>query len=257
MTKDVSEKSKVIKYRRSFFSMEEHLHERNDSIVNSKNDIIYILGTLAPYGEGYYERPTLLIDLTPGIEDVFKQFSATTKNEINQMIRADNCRYHMIVSPTDKEISKYGCLFNDFAQSINIKTCDVNYLAALNRNGYLYISLIEDKDGAVVIMHFYRVSNIRPELLYSYRSKTHNDEKQNSFSKLNRYCHWQDICYFAKEGFRNYDFGGFYHGTDEKQLNVNSFKLSFGGSHKVLYNSIIYNTPKAKIFKFIKKIAGK
>jgi hypothetical protein len=257
MIKDISEKNKIIKYKRSVFSIEEHLHERDGAFADSKSDIIYVFGTQIPYGEVFYERPTILIDLTPEMEDVFKQFSATTKNEINQVIRADNCKYSMISTPTKDEISYYCDLFNDFAQSIHIKTCDVSYLVSLNRNGSLYIGLIEDDESKILIMHFYRVSNIRPELLYSYRGKTSSNEKQNFLSKLNRYCHWKDMYFFSQKGFQNYDFGGFYRGTDKKQLNVNSFKLSFGGSYKVLYNSIIYNTPKAKIFKFIKKIAGK
>jgi len=242
----------IPKIKYLFFSIEEHLHPSDDVPILPKHDITYITGSVKPLGADYYERPTILVELKPNIEDTFKQFSATSQNEIRQIITSNSCTFEMHSNLTESELKRFKTLFNEFARTIGMNTFDIDYLLALNNSGALYISEIKNADNQVLIFHVYRVSKSRPELLHSYRN-IFIDQKQY-ISKANRYCHWLDICYFANDGYTIYDLGGFYQGSDEKHLNINKFKLSFGGNVVVLYNSILYNSFKAKTFRAIKNI---
>jgi len=228
-----------------FFAMDEYLHPADNCEINSKCDITYVLGSSAPIGEFNYERPTVFVELQSNIEETFKQFPATTKNEITQITKLNSTEFAMDFNPSKKKIISFKNLFKDFAKVIGMDGLDTNYLLALKDCGALYISDIKDNLGTVLVFHVYRVSKNRPELLHSYRNVF--VEQKQYISKVNRYCHWLDMCYFAKAGFKQYDFGGFYIGEDQKHLNINKFKQSFGGSITVLYNSILYNSTKARL----------
>jgi len=236
--------------KNAFFTMDEYLHPSTDYKINSRQDISYILGSSVPVGDCFYERSTVLVELKPNIEETFKQFPSTTKNEINQILKMNAGAFTMDSNPSKMKITAFKTVFKDFAKVIGMDGLDENYLTSLQRSGALYISDITDESGNILIFHVYRVSQDRPELLHSYRN-VFIGQKQY-ISKVNRYCHWLDMCHFAKAGFTTYDFGGFYKGDDEKHLNINKFKLSFGGNVTVLFNSILYNSRKAKLFKKIK-----
>ncbi len=241
-----------IKFRRGIvFSFEEFLHSFGDH-DSPQADFSYITGNQKPVGSHSYSRPTIINDLTPPADTIFGQYQDSTRNKIHQIRKNDLCDHRVITSPSDSDLSKLKMDFDRFATVIGIEPLNMNYILALNRANRLNISYVYDKDKVMLAGHVYRMSALRPEMLYSFRAVEPNADKARAtfVSKANRYSHYCDMLHFKSAGFETYDFGGVSDDkhTNARWANIDVFKMSFGGTVQVYYNSILYNTIKSKTY---------
>lgn len=69
--------------------------------------------------------------------------------------------------------------------------------------------------------------------------------------RANRRLHWEEFQHYKALGYRLYDFGGWYEGTEDKQkVLINQFKEEFGGTKVHAFASEENRTLLAKAIAF-------
>jgi hypothetical protein len=247
-----------ISFRRGLiFTFEEFLHTC-PSADAPRADFSYITGAESPVGKYTYSRPTILIDLRPSPEAIFYRFQDSTRNKINHITKNDLCHHQIISNPTENDLRTLQSYFDPFARQFGIQPLQLNYLRALAGQDRLCICYVYDRNEILLTGHIYRISQLRPEMLYSFKviDPGASREHINFISKANRYSHYCDMLYFRSLGFDVYDFGGVSAGLDSgnvKWMNIDIFKMSFGGQVKVYHNSILYNSLKSRTYLRLKE----
>ncbi len=185
-------------------------------------------------------------------EEIFSSYNDSTRNYINHVVKNDLCIHEFVAEPTESDLTRLQVYSNEFAARMGIPAVNMNYLRALNKAKRLNMSYVYDKNKVMLIGHGYRLSRIRPELAYSIGTfePDVSKERMKMLSKANRYSHYKDMLQLKSMGFDSYDFGGLSDGLsdNEKWNHIDEFKTYFGGSVRVYYNSILYNTIKSKTY---------
>ncbi|MEO6305822.1 MAG: hypothetical protein ABIP51_21925 [Bacteroidia bacterium] len=240
----------LINYRRLFFSVNDNFLSKD---VKLDADINYCIQVPENTNNALNEFYTLLIDLKQPIETIFEGIYHRTRAEITSFISNQAFEYKLLFELSDNDLQQFIGLFNDFAKVKNIRKAEEFRLKAFNRNKLLAISYIKQNNRFICI-NFYRITKQRATNLSSFHLK-HLYEKQFSashFGRAHRALHWLDIKEFKAIGTDNYDFCGWYNGSEDKELlNINKFKEQFT-QHKVKeYSGVIY---KNKLLSLIKKL---
>src|SRR5689334_12873360 len=95
-----------IHFRKAIFSFEEFLHNY-DPQSELHSDITYLTGLPRSYGDYYYTRPTLINDLNLTKEEIYKRFTPTTRNEINQVNKSGLCGHRIVEKPSKSELADF------------------------------------------------------------------------------------------------------------------------------------------------------
>jgi len=169
---------------------------------------------------------TKIIRLDMAENMIFNNFKTNTKYEIKR---------------AEKEGVEYdpNVKFDDFVifhDTFSNHKVSVESLVLYLNKEYSIITAAKYK-GDYLCMHAYLIDKVilKARLLYSITSfKDNTDNDMKAFiGRANRYLHYKDIQYFKKEGYIEYDLGGYaYNSNDEKLININNFKDSFGGDLK-------------------------
>ena len=233
------------------FSFEEFLHSF-DERDSATADVSYVTGHTQPWGPHSYIRRTIINDLTPPAEDILKSFSASIRNYIHSAMKNELCIYKFVSAPSESEVLNIYELTTKFNALMGINRVNLDYLKALSHANRLYMSYTYDQNGVMLAAHVYRMSALRPELMYSIRTMEGNadTDRRRLISKSNLYSHYRDMLHLKSLGFAEYDFGGVSDGRSNniKWRSIDEFKMYFGGTVKTFYNSILYNTIKSKTY---------
>ena len=248
----MSNYSAPIRFRRGIiFSFEEFLHSYSED-DKPQADVSYITGAAQPVGQYHFPKRTVINDLTLSPEQMFAGYNDKTRQYINNITKAGACVHRFITEPTDAQVRELGHQSKTFTQTMEIADINITYLLALNRARRLHISYVYDHNRVILAGHGYRLSDLRAELAYSFRAiEPHADrERQKLLTRANRYSHYHDMLQLKALGFSAYDFGGLSDGADvnTKWTHIDEFKMFFGGSVQLYYNSILYNTLKSKAY---------
>ena len=179
---------------------------------------------------------TTQIDLSCEIDDIFKRYNSTTRNEIRKAEKF-NITFKQIETWEDFVI-KVGA---DIAESYDFVKNE------LGRGFLVYISCdIDSKTWYSLHILVSRAKWMR--LLISERSQY---EDRNIVGYANRGLHHYIINVAKIRGYNVYDFGGIAKNTlDKKKKGINEFKMAFGGEEVIYYNV----APRNIIQKFANKL---
>lgn len=184
---------------------------------------------------------TWIINLNESEEFIFKNFSATVRNEVNRA-KKEWIIYEFIDNITDNYKNEYISFYNKFAEIKWLEKINKNYFYWLNSNLYLTKAIY---NNSILVYHLYIFDKdiwiIR--LLQScslFRDKKIEINK-NLIWYANKWLHFFDILKFKELGFLEYDFWWLYLlKTDIWKLNIDKFKLSFWPKVETNYNYIKY-----------------
>jgi hypothetical protein len=123
-------------------------------------------------------------------------------------------------------------------------------LLTLARQKVLDLSWVRDQSGNVLCASSYVITPFRLRGLFAgalYRNTT-DPSRRTMIGCANRLLYWRDMMRFKEAGFRLFDFGGYYMGSeDQEKLRINVFKEEFGGRIMHEFNCEQGITPKGKV----------
>jgi hypothetical protein len=178
------------------------------------------------------EFHTVLIDLTRAPEQIFEKIKRGTRYEIRRALSSDDLTHSHWNGAEQNVFSEFCAYAEEFLTDKRQPKLDRDWLALLAKAGSLELTRIDDVKEQRLVWHAYHRGRERVTLLYSaslFRQNPSGDFR-NMIGRANRLQHWLDMLHFKKEGIATYDFGGWYHGSqDEERLRINKFKQQFGG----------------------------
>jgi hypothetical protein len=187
---------------------------------------------------------TLQTNLTQPIEDIFKKFSATIRNELRRTEKEDSTYTY------NEKPDVFLSIFNDFATQKGL-ACHTD--ESLNAFGsYLVLTSIA-VNGLVTAVHSYLIDSElkKVRLLHSATLRFSDNLDSNMIARSNKYLHYLDLKRFKAEGFEIYDWGGISVGSEDKSLlGINKFKESLGG--ELIEQVNLYSPLYFLILKFFK-----
>ncbi len=184
---------------------------------------------------------TILINLAISSKILLENMDTMTVRQIRRAETNDGTECVYYRNPTPQNIKEFVTFYNDFATAFGLSTATFQRLALFDRYGLLGLSEAKSK-GKSLVWHAYLThrQHGRAMALLSASGRRWNQNKTtcNLISRANRLLHFQDMVSLKEQGYRFYDFGGWYSGTeDRKLLQINSFKERFGGSIVYGYDS--------------------
>jgi hypothetical protein len=239
-----------LKYKRLLFSVNDFFLTTD---VKLNADINYLIQVPENINNSLNEFYTLLIDLKQPLTTIWNDIYHRTQDEITSFINNQTFEHKIIYELSNTELNNFIVLFNDFAKLKNIRKAERFRLEAYNKNKLLAISYIK-QNGQFICVNFYRITKQRATNLLSFNLKhlKANQLSASHFGRAHRAIHWLDIKEFKSIGTDNYDFCGWYSGSQDNQLlNINKFKEQFTENKIKEFSGVIY---KNKLLAFLKKI---
>ncbi len=195
-----------------------------------------------PPGEPGQPSHTRVIDLTRTEEELFSEVQTSSRRAI-RLAEKDTleCRIQFPASP--ELTGAFSDVYDPFARARGLEPADRARLAALAAAGQVEVNQIFDPqatlDDAVLVWHLNVRACRRALMLYSVSQAGADPDRQRRIGRGNRRLHWQEIRSWKSQGLEAYDFGGWYTGSDDRQLlGINRFKEAFGGAVTPTYNSL-------------------
>jgi hypothetical protein len=219
-------------------------------------DVISIWHCPAPVPGAYCREviPTLVIDLTQSLEEIWSNINKKTRQKIRQA-KGDNLVFSVTETPGENDIHAFFDFLDAFRAWKHLRRRPLSRTSGIVRafafSGHLRLSKISTADGKVLTWELYLVTNRATNLMGAsdphYRFSAQSAERQ-LLGRADRSHLWQDICYFKEKGVPMYDFGGWYSGkSDPEMLNINRFKEEFGGKVVKVYKCWYGVTMKGKL----------
>lgn len=229
-----------IRYHRFFFPVNDNFLTED---IKTDAAINYFIQCPVNTEEKLQEFYTLLIDLRQTEEQIWAGFYHRTRSEILSFTSNQEYQHVVDLNPSRALLSELIDLYNGFARFKKIRPAEAFRLKAYLRNQILAVSYIRQSD-AFVCVNFYRLTRQRATNLYSFHVKHHSSSNSYSashYGRAHRALHWLDIKKFKLAGTEVYDFCGWYHGQEDKQLlNINKFKEQFATLKVKEYSGVIY-----------------
>ena len=191
---------------------------------------------------------TLVTDLTQDESELFRNFSSTTRYEINRAENKDTLNA-IVLPPTSEMVAAFLVFYDAFAQQKALPGAYRRELFAANAARQLVLTRASYADDALV-WHAYILWRSSAVLLYSASQFRDRSSAQRALvGRANRWLHWKDILHLKRLGIRQYDWGGIF--DDESSVDragVNGFKRDFGGARVEAYNCTVPLTVKGRIY---------
>ena len=175
------------------------------------------------------------VDLTQSEASLKSSFSKSVKYSINKSNKSD-ITFHTYALNNRSAIDFYINYFNDFSKSKNLYftlSCK-DIISFLELNSFM-VTCAKQKEQ-ILVMHGYTLNKASKSTVLThsashYRVQEKEQIDRNLIGIANRFLHYEDMCYFKKEGFSIYDLGGYQieETKDSSLLKINSFKDGFKG----------------------------
>ncbi|MBS1718582.1 MAG: hypothetical protein JSS72_12705 [Armatimonadetes bacterium] len=245
----------MILYRKSGLLIEETWFGEPDS---GSADIVYAyqLTSPNPSAQENIEFHTLVLDLRKEPEDLIAGFASNTRNEVRRSEK-DGVTARSFCPAPGERIQEFVHFYSEFAAGKGLEPVDPQQLSQMAAEGRLCLSQAVGPDGAVIVWHSYYLHRGRARLLLSASLFRESESKEDRalIGRANRFLHFEDMKFLRSSGCDTYDFGGWYHGTeDEGLLRINKFKEGFGGSELTEYHAVIARTMKGRLGLAAKKM---
>lgn len=138
--------------------------------------------------------------------------------------------------------------YNDFCDSIHNEVVRANYcheqiVQSVEQNG---VVITKADSNRITIWHLYYVNGETSVLNYSVNSYRSEGIDKAEASRLNKLLHWEDMKWFRKKGYVQYDWGNVSTNNPNRYNGIDTFKAGFGGEiveqqSAYVSNSIIGN----------------
>ena len=175
---------------------------------------------------GFKRTPkyTTIVDLTQSEDDIIKGFDKNTSYEVR---RASKEGLSINVNVGEDDFLK---MYNSFAEKKHFGL--VKDISIFRDHLQITGAYFEDKP---LVFHSYILDKDKKRVRLLHSASALYEEGNESLKPLigraNRYLHYMDMEYFKKEGFTEYDFGGYAKDTENESLKgINKFKDGFGGT---------------------------
>jgi len=236
-------------YKRLFFSVTEYFLTGENILCSDINYFIQAPTNAFNKLSPFY---TLLINLEREEEQIWKDIYHRTQTEIKSFLNNSDYSYSVQYNLSANELKKFISLYNSFASDKKIRKAERYRLTGYLKAGILAVSFIKH-NGSYIYINIYRITVDRAVNLHSFRPAKINSEINNTYyGKAHRALHWLDIKEFKQAGIKQYDFGGWYNGTENRELlNINAFKEQFTSAKTCEYTGVIY---KNILLKGLKKL---
>jgi lipid II:glycine glycyltransferase (peptidoglycan interpeptide bridge formation enzyme) len=182
------------------------------------------------------EINTLINTLKLSDFELLRSFRKNTIYEINRSIRERLVEIDLVASLED-----FIPLYNQFGSNRDWRNFKIRDVMLDN-----YHITVCRYNGKVIIAHLYFLdSNSKRVCLESSVSdidSVSDNQLKALIGRSNRHLHYADMLYFKKQGFEQYDFGGYdnHHLKDKKKTGINRFKEGFRGVFVYESNYISY-----------------
>lgn len=192
-----------------------------------KEILSIVEGSEFDFGDEVYSKS---IDLEMEEEEILAGFAKTRRYETRRAMERDELEVSFgFPDKGDKEFSDYILFYNAFAEKRDLAPIcgeKLDKMLAL-MNGHMFaLGKVYDQTGKLLVAHAYLVCEEEKTVaLYASSSV----ELNSLVSRANGYLHYSAMCLFKSKGFRRYDVGGFYQGSDQQKMNISAFKDSLGG----------------------------
>lgn len=186
------------------------------------------------------EYSTLVIDTRNKIDDIWQNMD---KSSCRYMINSANKRkINIIINEKIDDFIKINKSFRNKKGLLGLKLSS----EFIKKFGVLFIA---ELDGDILGGQLYlKDSNNMRWLVGASNRLSVTKEKAILIGYANRLLVWEAIKYAKYNGIINFDFGGYYKGTEDKEkIGINKFKESFGGK---LFVNYICRKNYSKIYEF-------
>lgn len=241
----------IVTYKQNFIKIGHACFLSDDDIINEKYrsekcDLMYLYGIKDTPREGVYLRTqqTLIKDLKPTEDDIYKSFGKSLRRHIRRSIRDDNIKIK-IYSPNDlKEdinvINICKMLFERmYASKGKTATFNERMAAALGEREYLHVSVAYYNDDpigfcAIIIQG----TNARRWIsAFDFRN---NPDMSQKYGDAHKRLDWEVMKYCKRIGIEQIDLGGI--NSYSEPNGIARFKLEFEKSNVKSYNNYIVPT---------------
>lgn len=194
-----------------------------------------------PYSKKY-EKPTLIINLNQGLDNIFSQIHKKRRNIIRQGIAIG---FDLIISePTNANLKEFQSLYNQtIVQKGATPILHLNYFRSIAL--FLTILKISYKGSALDILILLHDGQTVQSHYLAHSLNTSNDKVRYLAGS---YIYWEAIKHFQQLGYKKFDFGGLEPHHMSPPQGYTAFKLSFGGQIVPVYNYEAALTPAARVF---------
>lgn len=230
--------SPVAKYRKAHLTVAEVLFDETCANTVDVDVVRYRCRAKPVPGSQCAKCYTLWVDLGDNPKCLLANMSRTTRSQIRRAQR-ESLRYEFTSTPTRNCTEQFFDFYDSFARSKNLKaSVDRHRVLGFLNQGALDLSRVTSPEGRVLVWHANLRSGRYACCLYSASLFRREGKRMAAYiGRSNRLHHWSDMLRFRGEGFRIYDFGGWYAGTqDQILLRINRFKECFGGALVAQYN---------------------
>lgn len=192
-----------------------------------KEILSIVEGSEFDFGDETYSKS---VDLEMDEEEIFAGFSKTRRYETRKAMERDGLKvFFCFPNKLDKELNDYISFYNAFAEQKKIGLINGGKLEKMFAliNAHMYaLGRVYDQTGKLLVAHTYLVcEEMKTVALYESSSL----ETNPLIGRANGYLHYRAMCLFKSKGFKRYDVGGFYQGSNQKKMNISAFKDSLGG----------------------------
>lgn len=192
-----------------------------------KEILSIVEGSEYKFGDEVYSKS---IDLDMEEEQILAGFAKTRRYETRRAMERDGLKVSFSFPyRRDKEFDDYILFYNVFAEKRNLGLIygeKLEKMLALMDAHMFTLGKVYDQTGKLLVAHAYLVcEEMKTVALYASSSV----ELNPLVSRANGYLHYSAMCLFKSKGFRRYDLGGFYQGSDQQKMNISAFKDSLGG----------------------------
>lgn len=177
---------------------------------------------------------TILINLSRTDAELLADMAKGTAYEIRRARDKDKVICRITLSPMPDEINEFIAFYVMTTHLPEQGQILQNRLLELHNSELLGLSWAFDTDRLCLVWHAYicHERQHRARLLHSISLQQPETDQamRNLICRANRYLHYNDMLVLKEHGYQFYDFGGWYAGIeDNKRLQINKFKESFGG----------------------------
>jgi hypothetical protein len=192
------------------------------------------------------EFTTLVIDLTPDLETIWKGMDRLCRRSV------ENARKAGVVVRMNEGYDVFYDIHSEFRKAKGLPEYNVD-IEFMKKNGVLFTAEYEGK----VLGGQYHLSdgkNIR-FLLNSTKRLEETGKLKTIIGYANRLMIWEAFCYAKGCGMSSFDMGGYYTGKepDPQKEGINKFKSTFGGKVVTHY---IYQKDYSLLYTCARKIIG-
>jgi len=229
-----------ILYRKKLLRLAEVWFDETDERVPA--DVILHIGALQPRKDALCnEFPTVLIELQRGsASELLAKMGKGTRYEISRAEDKDDLVYAHFVPRTRAELGALVRSYETLLTRANgALRLNVKRLSAMIESERLDVSSMGDRFGRTLSWHAHVKGRNTARLFLSTSAfaGTSDQNFKNLCGRANRLHHWMDMLRFKSSQLARYDFGGYYDGSsDNKKLQINRFKMAFGGEVVSTYN---------------------